>query len=101
MTFGHFYGGSMKFGDYVVKHKRIILIIMILLVIPAIIGMLATKVNYDVLVYLPKDIETMKGEKILTHDFDMGAFSITVVDNMAAKDILKLEDKIRDIKGVN
>lgn len=89
-----------KIGDFVCKHKMSILIISILLLIPAIIGMKATKINYDILVYLPEDIETVKGQKILTNDFNMGAFSITIVDNMNPKDILKLEDKIKDIDGV-
>ena len=59
-----------------------------------------TKVNYNILVYLPKDIETLKGENILTDDFNMGAFSITIVDNMADQDLIKLEDQFRSINGV-
>ena len=90
-----------RFGEFVCKHKTIILIITLLLLIPSIIGMKATKINYDILVYLPKDIETMKGEQILTDDFNMGAYSISIIDNMDAKDVLKLEDEIRDIDGVN
>lgn len=90
-----------RFGDFVCRHKWVIVIITLLLVVPSFIGMYKTKVNYDILVYLPDDIETLKGENILTNDFNMGAFSITVVDNMADKDLIKLEDKIRDIGGVN
>ena len=90
-----------KIGDFVCKYKWMIVIISFLLLIPAFIGMYNTRVNYDILVYLPKDIETLKGENILTEDFKMGAFSVTVVDNMADKDLLKLEDKIRDVNGVN
>ena len=52
-----------KFGEFVCKHKRIILIIMLILLIPSIIGMKATRINYDILVYLPDDIETIQGEK--------------------------------------
>ena len=55
-----------KFGEFVCKHKRIILIIMLILLIPSIIGMKATKINYDILVYLPDDIETIQGENILS-----------------------------------
>ena len=58
------------------------------------------KINYDILVYLPEDIETMKGEKILTDDFNMGAFSISIVENMSSKDLLKLENEIKQIDGV-
>lgn len=90
-----------KFGNFVCKNKIIVVIIFALSLIPALIGMINTRVNYDILVYLPEDIETLKGEKILTDDFNMGAFSVTVVNNMADKDLLKLEDKIRDVKGVN
>ena len=84
----------------IVKYKWWILVISILLIIPAIIGMEKTKINYDILVYLPSDIETMKGEDILTNDFDMGAFSLSVVENMSQKDVLELEDKIKEIDGV-
>src|SRR5574344_3108625 len=89
-----------KISEYIVKWKWWILVISVLLLIPAIIGIKNTKINYDILVYLPEDIETMKGEKILTDDFNMGAFSLSVVDNMSSKDILKLEDKIKEIPGV-
>ena len=69
--------------------------------IPALIGYVHTKINYDILVYLPKDIETIKGQNILTDDFKTGAFSFVFVDNKKAVDVLKLEEKIKDIKGVN
>lgn len=90
-----------KIGDFVCQHKWMIIIITLLLLIPAFIGMEKTKINYDILVYLPEDIETLKGQKILTEDFNMGAFSITIVENMASKDILRLEDKIKKINGVD
>lgn len=89
-----------KFGEFVCKYKKAILIIAILLVIPSIIGMKATRINYDILVYLPNDIETIKGEKILSEDFNMGAFSIIIVDDMNTKDIIKLENKIKEIESV-
>ena len=90
-----------KFTEFICKHKTIILVITLLLLIPSLIGIKATKINYDILVYLPKDIETIKGENILTDDFNMGAFSISIIDNMEAKDVLKLEQKIKKIKSVN
>lgn len=89
-----------KVSQWIVKFKYWIIGICLLLLIPACIGMYKTKINYDILVYLPEDIETMKGEKILTDDFNMGAFSISVIDNMSDKDILKLEEQIRKIDGV-
>lgn len=90
-----------KFADLVCKNKYLIVILTLILLIPSIIGFYKTKVNYDILVYLPDDIETLKGQKILTKDFNMGAFSITVVDDMEDKDILKLENSIRNVKGVD
>ncbi len=89
-----------EFGEFVCKYKKAILIIALLLLIPSIIGMKATKINYDILVYLPSDIETIKGEKILSEDFNMGAFSIIIVDDMNTKDIIKLENKIKQIESV-
>ena len=62
-----------KFGQFICKHKVAILIISLLLLIPSIIGYKATRVNYDILVYLPDNIETIKGENILADDFDMGS----------------------------
>lgn len=90
-----------KIGDYVCRHKWMIIVITILLLIPSLIGMYQTKINYDILVYLPEDIDTLKGEHILTDDFHMGAFSITVVENMADKDLLLLENEVRKIEGVS
>ena len=89
-----------KIGEFIVKHKKIILIIALLLIIPSIIGMKATKINYDILVYLPDDIETIKGENILKDDFNMGAFSVVVLENMETKDIIKLEDEIKEMENV-
>ncbi|MEG2550408.1 MAG: MMPL family transporter [Erysipelotrichaceae bacterium] len=90
-----------NFGRFICRNKKRVIILTILLLIPAIIGIRATKINYDVLVYLPDDIDTMKGEKILSEDFNMGAFSLTIVDKMDAKNILELESKIRQIDGVD
>ena len=90
-----------KFGDYVCNHKTLILIITTILFALSLIGIKVTKTNYDILVYLPKDIETVKGQDILTEDFNMGSFSIITINNMSSNDILNLEDKIRDVDGVN
>ena len=85
-----------KFGEFVVKHRIIILIIALVLLIPSFLGIKATKINYDILTYLPGDIKTIQGENILTEDFDMGAYSVVVLKNMPAKDILKLEEDIKN-----
>ena len=90
----------MLFGNVVCKHRKIILIIALILLIPAILGMNATRINYDILVYLPEKIETVQGEKILSEDFDMGGFSVVILENMKNKDILTLESKIKEINNV-
>ena len=87
-------------GNAVCKYRKIILIIALILLIPAIIGMKSTRINYDILVYLPENIETVQGEKILSEDFDMGGFSVIILENMKNKDILKLENKIKEIDNV-
>lgn len=91
---------QLKFGEFICKHRRTILILALLLLIPAVIGMNATRINYDILVYLPEDIETLQGENILAEDFDMGAFSMIVLENMKTKDIVQLENKIKEIDNV-
>ena len=87
-------------GNAVCKNRRIILFIALILLIPAILGMKATRINYDILVYLPENVETVQGEKILSEDFDMGGFSVVILENMKNKDILKLENKIKEINNV-
>ena len=89
------------FSNFVVKNKKIILLLSLILLIPAIIGYAGTKTNYDVLVYLPSDIETLKGQKILKDDFNMGAFSISLIDSdVSEKDLINLENEIRKIDCV-
>ena len=88
------------FGKFICKHRRLILIIALLLIIPSIIGMLGTRINYDILVYLPEDVETVQGENLLSEDFNMGGYSMVLVDNMSTKDILKLEEKFKNLDNV-
>ncbi len=90
-----------KFSEFICKHRWLIVVLSGLLIIPAIFGYAATLVNYDLLVYLQTDIETLKGKDILTEDFGTGAFSVAVVKNMPQKDLLNLEDKIREVESVN
>ena len=84
-----------KFGKAICQHSKLILILALLLLIPTIIGMNATRINYDILVYLPSDIETIQGEKILSDEFNMGAFSVVILEDMQTKDIIKLTEKIK------
>lgn len=90
----------MKFGKGVVKFRVPILILSILLLIPAGIGYLNTRVNYDILSYLPKDIETMKGQEILLDEFGTGAFSFCVVEGMNAKDVSAMRRDMEQVEHV-
>ena len=91
-----------KFGEFIVNHRRLIIIICLLLLIPSIIGIKATKINYDILSYLPDSVDTVKGQNILTDEFGVGSYSIVIIDNkMKDKDILKMEDKIKEIDAVD
>ncbi len=84
-----------KISSFIVKHNKLILIIAIILLIPSLIGYKSTRINYDILTYLPDTIKTVQGEDILSKDFKTGAYSIVVLDNMPTKDILKLEEKVK------
>ena len=90
----------LKFGKGVVKSRFIIFIAAILLLIPSVFGYLHTRVNYDILSYLPEDIETMKGQDILVDEFGTGAFSTFVVDGMSNKDVSTLKAKIEQVDHV-
>lgn len=89
-----------KVAKFITNHSVGIVIISLLLFIPALWGYQNTKINYDILVYLPEDIETVKGQNILTDQFGIGAFSFVMVDDMESSDMLKLEEKIKKISGV-
>lgn len=89
-----------KFAEIICKHRKIILIIALILLIPSLIGMNATRINYDILIYLPEDIETVEGENILSDEFNMGGFSIIVLEDMKTKDIEKLTEEIKKLDNV-
>ena len=91
----------VKFGKQVVKHRVAILIASILLLIPSVFGYLHTRVNYDILTYLPEDIETMQGQNIMVDDFGTGAFSMFMVDGMKEKEVAALKDKIEKVDHVS
>ena len=90
----------VKVGKWIAKHRILMLIIGFLLIIPSVIGMAATKVNYDLLSYLPEHLETVKGQDILVDEYGMGAFSMVVVENMEMKDVQKLEEKFEQVNHV-
>ena len=90
----------IKFGKWIAKHKVLIVIISMLLLIPSFLGMAATRVNYDILSYLPDSLETVEGQDIMVDEFGMGAFSMVVVEDMELKDVAKLKEKFQDVEHV-
>ena len=90
----------VNFGKKVVKYRVLILILGVLLLIPSVFGYLNTRVNYDVLTYIPDNIEKMKGQDILVNDFGTGAFSMFIVDGMEEKDVAELKEKIEKVDHV-
>ena len=84
----------LRFGRVVTKNRKIILIIALLLLIPSVFGYINTRVNYDVLLYLPDTMETVKGQDILLDEFNKGGFSMVMVEGMEYKDVAKLKSKI-------
>lgn len=90
----------VKVGKKIVKFRVPILILSIILLIPAVWGYVNTRINYDVLTYLPEDIETMQGQEIMTNDFGIGAFSMLMVDGMEDKEIVELKEKVEKVDGV-
>lgn len=90
----------INFGRFIAKHRVVILILSLLLLIPSAAGYLGTRVNYDILTYLPKDIDTMVGQDILMDEFGKGAYAMVVTEGMSSKDISALCDEIMDVEGV-
>ena len=90
----------VKVGKWIATHRILMLIIGFLLVIPSAIGMAKTRVNYDLLSYLPEHLETVKGQDILVDEYGMGAFSMVVVENMEMKDVQKLEEQFSEVPHV-
>lgn len=89
-----------RFGKWIARHRWPILIVGLLLLIPSILGIAHTRVNYDLLYYLPDDLETVQGEDILLNDFGKGAFSLIVIDGMEDKDVAALREKIEAVDHV-
>ncbi len=90
----------MKFGKAVVKCRIVILIVSAVLLIAAFFGMINTRVNYDMLNYLPDSLDTVKGQQYMLEDFNKGAFSFLIFENVDKKDIVKTEDKIKKVDHV-
>ncbi len=91
----------LKLGEKIVSARVVILILSFVLLIPAAYGYIKTRVNYDILSYLPKDIETMVGQDILVDQFGTGAFSLYVVEGMEDKEVSALKSKIENVDHVS
>ena len=78
----------VKVGKWIARHRVLMLIVGFLLIIPSVIGMAETRVNYDLLSYLPEHLETVKGQDILVDEYGMGAFSMVVVENMDMMELI-------------
>ena len=90
----------MRFSRAVVKHRITILIVAIVLMVPSLFGMLGTRINYDMLDYLPEDMDTVAGQDELLKDFGKGAFSLIVVEDMEDKDVAALCERIEEVEHV-
>lgn len=90
----------VQVGKWIAKHKKLIVLFYVLLLIPSAIGYFKTRINYDVLSYLPSTLETVYGQDVMVDEFGMGAFSMVVVEDMELKDVSVLKEKIKGIEHV-
>ena len=90
----------VKTGKWIAKHRILIVLIGILLLIPSVIGTIKTRINYDILSYLPESLETVKGQDVMVDEFGTGAFSMVVVEDMPLIDVQKLKNKFEEIEHV-
>lgn len=91
----------LKLGEAVTGKRKLILVIAVLLLIPSVIGIMSVRINYDVLSYLPDDIETIKGQNILLDEFGKGGFSMVMVEGMDKKDVAELKSDIEEVDHVD
>lgn len=91
----------MKFGKWVVKCRIPILILAVALLVPSLIGMIMTRINYDMLTYLPDDIDTVVGQDILMDEFGKGAFSFVIIEGMDPEDVSSLREDISHVDHVD
>lgn len=91
---------GIKFGKWITRHKALVLILAFVLMIPAAIGYVSTRINYDVLSYLPQSLETVSGQDTMVDEFGMGAFSMIIVEDMENKDVVALKEKLNKVSHV-
>ena len=90
----------MKFGKVVMKYRIPILVIAVILIVPSVFGMTSTRINYDMLNYLPEDMDTVVGQNVLSDDYGKGAFSFVIFEDMPLKDVSALKSKIEQLEHV-
>ncbi|MBU5592917.1 MMPL family transporter [Clostridium sp. MSJ-4] len=90
-----------KFGEFIAKHRNIVLIVAIALLLPAAYGMINTKINYDILTYLPQDLDSMKGQEILDKNFASASLSMLIIEDTESKDVAKIKEDIQKVDGVD
>ena len=91
----------MRFAKAVVKHRVLILILTVALLVPSVFGMAATRVNYDMLTYLPEDMDTVIGQNELMEDFNKGAFTFLIFEDMPNKDVAALKQQVEQVEHVD
>jgi predicted RND superfamily exporter protein len=89
-----------KIGEWIAKHRFLVLLLGFLMVIPSAIGFIKTRVNYDLLSYLPDTLETVNGQNVMVDEYGMGAFSMIVVEDMDLKDVAKLTEELKEVPHV-
>lgn len=91
----------IKFGKWIAKHKKLIVFLSFLLLIPSVIGAVSTRINYDILSYLPNSLETVEGQDIMVDEFGSGAFSMIIMEDMKLQDVQKLKQKLEKVEHVD
>lgn len=87
-------------GKFIAKYKVLVILVCVALLVPSAIGYMRTKVNYDILSYLPNSLETVYGQDIMVEDFGKGAFSMVIVEGMGKRDAAKLEETMEGVDHV-
>ncbi len=90
-----------KLGNFVARHKLMVLIVATLLLIPSLYGKAMTKINYDILTYLPKDLESVMGQEVLNEVFSSSGSGMIIIENMSNREIVKLKEEIMEVDGVD
>lgn len=90
-----------KFSEWISKHNKIVLLITVILLVPSIFGFINTRINYDILSYLPQELESVKGQNILEDVYSDAATGLLIIDGMKSKDIVDIKEKIKKVNGVD